>query len=383
MQVHVKDLDGDGNVVPAGFGRAGWPALIQALRRDGYHGLVSLEPHLLRAGPGGGFTGPTLFAEAHRALKALITSNRTRSVPATKDEDTVATPLSAVNYAPPSENAWAARGCGWTGWPFLACVNGLISSPDEVPVAATEEGFLRGEGAFEVLRVYTGRPFELNRHMDRFARTCESMLLDFPRDEILADLAALLTEAGAVDCLWRGVVARGGTRLQVLEWLPPEKRHGVPLTLKSIRYQPTVGLSDLKSMSYGANAAASRRARSDGAYEGLLIHPDGSVLEAPTGTVFWAKEGILKTPVLENATLPSITRAVLMEALETEEVSATIGEVRAADEVLLASTSRGIQPVRRVDDAEYEEAPGPFCRAARRALGEALAHERRSAEAEG
>jgi sugar phosphate isomerase/epimerase len=80
-QVHVKDLDQDGFVVPAGFGAADWPGLVDALREDGYGGLVSLEPHLARAGAAGGFTGPTLFGEAHRALQALLADDRARRPP--------------------------------------------------------------------------------------------------------------------------------------------------------------------------------------------------------------------------------------------------------------------------------------------------------------
>ncbi|HXH96332.1 MAG TPA: TIM barrel protein, partial [Gaiellaceae bacterium] len=75
-QVHVKDLDGGGLVVPAGLGAADWPGLVDALRADGYDGLVSLEPHLARAGAAGGFTGPTLFGEAFRALQALLADDR-------------------------------------------------------------------------------------------------------------------------------------------------------------------------------------------------------------------------------------------------------------------------------------------------------------------
>jgi sugar phosphate isomerase/epimerase len=77
-QVHVKDLDGGGRVVPAGFGEVDWPGLLDALGADGYDGLVSLEPHLLRAGAAGGFTGPTLFGEAHRALQRLLAPDRIR-----------------------------------------------------------------------------------------------------------------------------------------------------------------------------------------------------------------------------------------------------------------------------------------------------------------
>ena len=371
-QLHVKDLDEAGRVVPAGYGTAGWAGLLDALRHDGFDGFVSLEPHLARAGRAGGFTGPALFGEAHRALQALITSNGTRPTRVPNQGDAVHTPVSPTKYRPPTEEEWSSRGWRSTGWPFLACVNGRITPPSEAFVPATDEGFLRGDGAFEVLHVYAGRPFELERHLDRFAHTCEAILLDFPRDEILADLTAVLEEAGPVDCLWRVLVARAGTRLHLLEWVPPEKRRSLPLTLRTVSYQPTVVLSNLKPMSYGANMAASRRARHEGADEGLFVHPDGTVLEAPTASVFWAVDGVLKTPALELGILPSITRLVIMEALETLEVSAGIDEVLAADEVFLASTSREIQSVRRLDQVEYE-APGPLCRAARRALDEAVA----------
>jgi branched-subunit amino acid aminotransferase/4-amino-4-deoxychorismate lyase/sugar phosphate isomerase/epimerase len=376
-ELHVKDLDKEGRVVPAGFGTADWPSLVDALREDGYDGIVSLEPHLAHAGRGGGFTGPSLFGEAHRALRALMTSNGTRPTRGHDQGDSMDRTLAPAKYSSPTDEDWQGRGWRSTGWPFLACVDGRITPPRDAFVPATDEGFLRGDGAFEVLHVYGGRPFELDRHIDRFARTCEALLLDFPRAAILADLALLLEEAGSVDCLWRVLVARGGTRLHLLEWVPPEKRRSVPLALRTVRYQPTVVLSNLKPMSYGANMAASRRARHEGGDEGLFVHPDGTVLEAPTASVFWAVDGVLKTPALELGILPSITRMVIMEALETVEVSAGIDELRAADEVFLASTSREIQPVGRIDDVEYE-APGPLCRAARRALDEAIAREARS-----
>mgnify|MGYP000235737414 CR=1 FL=1 len=373
-QVHVKDIDEDGRVVPAGFGAAHWPGLLAALRDGGFDGIVSLEPHLLRAGARGGFTGPALFGEAHRAFSALVSANGTRPVRVRGQGDAMDTTVAAAKYAPPTEEEWARRGWHSTGWPFLASVDGRVTAPEEAVIPATDEGFLRGDGAFEVLQVYGGKPFELERHLDRFATTCEAILLDFPRDAILSDLAALLEEAGAVDCLWRVLVARGGTRVHRLEWVPPEKRRSLPIAVRTVRYQPTVVLSNLKPLSYGANMAASRRARAEGADEGLFVHPDGTVLESPTASVFWAVDGVLETPALQLGILPSITRMVVMEALDTVEVSAQLDKVLGADEVFFASTSREIQPVRRLDDAEYE-APGPLCRAARRALDEAIARD--------
>jgi branched-subunit amino acid aminotransferase/4-amino-4-deoxychorismate lyase/sugar phosphate isomerase/epimerase len=380
-QVHVKDLDEDGRVVPAGCGRANWPGLLQALTSSGYQGFVSLEPHLLRAGRAGGFTGPTLFAEAHHALHALITSSSVRSVGATMEGDGGHRSLSPTKYPQPTETASATRGWRSTPSVFLACVDGQISPPDEVLLSATDQGFLRGHGASEVVEVYRGRPIELDRHMDRLARACESILLDFPRDEILGDLATLLEESGPVDCLWRIRMARDATRLHLLEWLPPDNRRGTPLTLKTVRYQPTVP-TDFSAMSNGPTMTASRRGSNDGDDERLVIHADGTVLEPATASVLWAKDGVLMTSTVESGIQPSITRMVLMEALETQEVSATLDELFAADEVFLASTPGQVRPVRRIDDVKYEEAPGPLCRAAQRALDRAIAREVTFAENE-
>lgn len=71
-QLHVKDLDHAGVHVPAGCGRVGWRALITALRKDHFAGIVSLEPHLAVAGPAGGFTGRDLFPGAVAALRELL-----------------------------------------------------------------------------------------------------------------------------------------------------------------------------------------------------------------------------------------------------------------------------------------------------------------------
>jgi sugar phosphate isomerase/epimerase len=70
--VHVKDVAADGRMVVAGRGVAQWPALLRAMRQDGYTGFISLEPHLTRAGQFGGFTGPVLFREAVRALRSEL-----------------------------------------------------------------------------------------------------------------------------------------------------------------------------------------------------------------------------------------------------------------------------------------------------------------------
>ncbi|HLH67305.1 MAG TPA: sugar phosphate isomerase/epimerase [Solirubrobacteraceae bacterium] len=75
-QLHVKDIDRNGRHVLPGQGCAGWPEILAALARDGFSGVLSLEPHLTRAGRAGGFSGPELFAQACAALQNLMATAR-------------------------------------------------------------------------------------------------------------------------------------------------------------------------------------------------------------------------------------------------------------------------------------------------------------------
>lgn len=70
--VHVKDALSDGSVVAAGAGAGRWPDLLRRLRKDGYDGFLSLEPHLAAAGQFRGFSGPDLFVKASQALQGIL-----------------------------------------------------------------------------------------------------------------------------------------------------------------------------------------------------------------------------------------------------------------------------------------------------------------------
>jgi branched-chain amino acid aminotransferase len=101
---------------------------------------------------------------------------------------------------------------------------------------------------------------------------------------------------------------------------------------------------------------AGRLAREQGFDEALLVTPHGRVLEAPTSSLFYVKDGRLLTPPLDEHILASITRALIIEVTDAQERPCTLEELYEADEVFLASTVREVQRVAAVDDREY---PGP------------------------
>ena len=106
------------------------------------------------------------------------------------------------------------------------------------------------------------------------------------------------------------MLTRGGRRLLLTEPLPatPER-----IRLASITYSPTRILDGVKSLSYAPNMLASRLARERGFDEALLVTPHGRVLEAPTSSIFWIKDGNVLTPPLDDHILASITRAVVID----------------------------------------------------------------------
>ena len=86
-----------------------------------------------------------------------------------------------------------------TGLEELASVDGLITSSAEATVPMKDDGLYRGDGAFEVIRLYGGEPFALGEHLDRLGRSAARIALEFDRAALEAEIAALLDRAGAID----------------------------------------------------------------------------------------------------------------------------------------------------------------------------------------
>ena len=238
----------------------------------------------------------------------------------------------------------------------LASIDGHVGPVGDARIPVTDEGLLRGDGAFEVIRVYSGRPFALRDHLDRLRRSCEGLRLDADHEALEGELAALLEASGPVEGLLRVVLTRGGRRLAMVEPLP----HRPPVSrVATVTFAPGRILDGLKTLSYAGNMLAGRLAKERGFDEALLVTPHGRVLEGPTWTFFWVEGGNLFTPPLEDHILASITRARLLEECDVSQCSCTLDDVRAAEEAFIASTVREVMPIAAVDDIELPAAPGP------------------------
>ncbi|HET6548539.1 MAG TPA: aminotransferase class IV [Solirubrobacter sp.] len=255
---------------------------------------------------------------------------------------------------------------------MLASVDGVIGPATEARIPILDEGLLRGDGAFEATRLYAGRPFALEDHYARLRRSCAGVRLDVDFDALRAEVAALVERTGTIDAVLRIVVTRGGRRIALVEPLP---KRAAAARVMTVRYAPSRVLDGLKTLSYAGNMLASRLAKEAGYDEALLVSPHRRVLEGPTSSFFWVRDGELLTPPLSDRILASITRARVVAAMGAVEEPCALEDLQAAEEAFLASSVREVQPVAAIDDLRLPAAPGPVTERAREALMEAIERE--------
>ncbi len=247
----------------------------------------------------------------------------------------------------------------------LASLDGVIGPSEEALIPITDDGLQRGDGVFEVSRLYKGVPFAHDEHIVRMRRGADNLRLEADFDALEAETEALLEAAGPVDGQIRVMLTRGGRRILTIEALPT-----VPPVARvaTVLYQPTILLNGIKSLSYASNMLATRLAKERGFDEALFVTPEGKVLEGATWTFFWVSGGQLYTPPLEDNILDSITRRLVFEGSSAVERSCTREDLAQADEAFIASSAREVQPISAIDDHEMPGAPGPVTRAAHEAL---------------
>src|SRR5258708_34950792 len=108
----------------------------------------------------------------------------------------------------------------------LASLDGAVLPVAEARIPVTDEGLLRGDGVFEVMRLYGGRPYAFAEHLVRMERSAANLRLPLDVDAVGSDALALLEAAAPGDGLLRLVVTRGGHRPAALA-APPAPPHGV------------------------------------------------------------------------------------------------------------------------------------------------------------
>lgn len=263
--------------------------------------------------------------------------------------------------------------------PILVNIDGRLVPPEEATVSVFDRGFLFGDSVYETIRTYRGRPFLLDRHLARLARSAESLSLPVPRgmDALRHEVVRTLDAAANDESYLRVVVTRGskdgfvnldaqtaedGTVVLIVRpfegYDPSCHADGVDVALVGVHRTGRRSLDPkIKSGNYLNNILALREAKRLGCFECLMPNRDGDITEGSTSNVFLVKGGRLVTPALESGLLDGITRGYVLElaaeaGVEVVEERVGVDELGRADGLFLTSSLKEIMPIRCVKGAD-------------------------------
>jgi D-alanine transaminase len=261
-------------------------------------------------------------------------------------------------------------------------LNGAYLPLTEARVSPLDRAFLFGDAVYEVLPVYASRPFRLREHLDRLDRSLAGIRMSAPLSH--AEWAQLCGEL-----ISRNSAGEAYLYLQVTRGAEFGRNHAWPEGLK-----PTVfayanaldavspafleqGVSaitaqdtrwarrDIKSTALLANILLKKLSADAGAFETILLE-NGELTEGSSTTVHVVTGGVIRTPPNGRHILPGTTRDVVTELaarlnLRSESRRVTEAELRAADEIWLAFSTRGVLSVTSLDGAPVGSGkPGPL-----------------------
>jgi len=254
---------------------------------------------------------------------------------------------------------------------------------EQAVVPVDDRGYQFAESVYEVIRVYRGQPFEMERHMRRLRASLEAVGIDLGSrlEDLPSRCLELLSRSGLQEAAIYIQVSSGATARSHLlppglsptvvaivspASPPPEKvrQEGIGvITVPDNRW----ALCYVKTTMLLPNTMAKRRAAEAGCQDALFIR-DGFLMESTAGNAFAVLDGTLRTPPKSNYILHGITREILLELARKEQIPCfedpiPLTKLYDADELFITGTVSELVPIARVDGKPIGAGqPGPMFR---------------------
>lgn len=243
-------------------------------------------------------------------------------------------------------------------------VNGSWVSENEAMIPFQDGGFLYGDSLFESIRVAAGRPFRIHKNLGRLWQGLNVIRLSVPwtQDELIEICETFILKNNLQDGLLRLIISRGtitgspwnfsgapnvyltGRQLPDLPELPVKLEFVQEKDYPIARFYPAI-----KSGNYLGNMLAKRDVEQHGAFEPIFVNRDGFITEGAIRNIFFIRDGVLFTPMLELGVLPGIMRDTILEiagaeGIQIQETKIPSTALLTFDEAFISSTGVGILP---------------------------------------
>ena len=264
-------------------------------------------------------------------------------------------------------------------------LNGRIIEQSEAMIPAVNRGLLLGDGIFDTLRAYSGKPFRLERHLARLYKGCEELLISgLPDSREIGDAISELAQSNVAegDAYIRITVTGGphnGTKTLERPGSPdiliqvnpyggyPQKfyHRGLQVIISRVRRSAGSPLARLKSTNCLNTLIAKQEAKDRGADDAVMLNQEGQLAEGTSSNLFLVSEGGVVTPEVDCGLLPGITRETIIELCERLSLPHRAGylaieDLLGSDEAFLTNSTGEILPIAAVEDSPIgATCPGP------------------------
>ena len=269
-------------------------------------------------------------------------------------------------------------------------INGRLVEPDQPHLRADDHGVIVGDGVFETLLVVRrdegATAFAVRRHLERLRRSARILRFKCPYSD--DDLRAAIDQcldaapgAGVVRItatsgggpLGSGRSGARGSAIVVAGNRPPDYPPGTAVAIMPFPRNERGAMAGVKTTSYAENVLALDIARERGASEAIFADTRGRVSEGTGSNIFWSDGERLHTPPLDTGCLAGVTRALLLEQLDIAETHLPVEQLPEVSEAFLASSTRTVQSIARIDGTELPVVDGPLTAVAAKAMAEMIA----------
>lgn len=263
-------------------------------------------------------------------------------------------------------------------------INGKLIPEHLAAISVFDRSYLYGEGVFETIRAYNGRPAFCDMHYHRLKSNCEKLKIEIPVDEYAFehDIVKTINANKLKEAFVRVTLSPVGLSIGLAR--PPKLDTNFVIFAKSFKGRPpevynkgarlivvesvfgdNPEISEVKSTNYLTKMLARMEVTSRKADEGILQNRDGLALEGTASNLFVVKKGRLFTPPLSDGCLPGITRWAVMGIAEglkipCKEASIALGNLKSVDEIFLTGSTAEVLPIKEILGLTKKSAPGPI-----------------------
>ena len=242
-------------------------------------------------------------------------------------------------------------------------INGNFICSSEASIPFNDAGFLYGDGLFETMRFHNKKIFSYQNHIKRLFRGLKTINLKISDEE--ASILNLLNKVIHINDIQSGIIMLMITRgnsdqnstlfhmpciyISIKPFYPIPKDPVKVVYLNETKYPIIRFTPAIKSMNYIGNMLAKRDCDKQGGYEPVFYNKDSIITECAIRNIFYIKDDILYTPILDLGILSGVMREIILDIannmnLKISETYIDYKKINLMDEAFISSTGIGLLP---------------------------------------